>query len=51
MSDLCDLTCEACREDAPKVSQEEQSSLIEEISGWSINTDHLRYIVKVYFSK
>ena len=29
MSDLCNLTCEACREGAPKVSQEEQLSLIE----------------------
>ena len=48
MSDLCDLTCDACREDSPKVSQEEQSSLIEEIPGWSINTDPCEMLVKKF---
>jgi 4a-hydroxytetrahydrobiopterin dehydratase len=48
MSDLCDLTCEACREGAPMVSQEEQSSLIEEIPGWSINTDPCDMLVKKF---
>ena len=48
MSDLCDLTCEACREDALKVSQEEQLSLIKEIPGWSINTDSCDMLVKKF---
>jgi len=48
MSDLCDLTCEACREGAPQVSQEEQLILIDEISGWSINSDPCDMLVKKY---
>ena len=48
MSDLCDLTCEACREGAPMVSQEEQSSLIEEIPAWSINTDPCDMLVRKF---
>ena len=39
MADLCDLTCEACRADAPKVSSEEQETLLKDIDGWiSINS-------------
>ena len=48
MPDLCDLTCEACREGAPKVSQDDQLILIEEIPGWSINTDPCDMLVKKF---
>ena len=39
MADLCDLTCEACRADAPIVSAGEQETLLKDIDGWAINTD------------
>ena len=45
MADLCDLTCEACRADAPKVSSKEQELLIKDIDGWAINTDPSIYIL------
>ena len=48
MADLCDLTCEACRADAPKVSAEEQETLIKDIDGWAINTDPCDMLVKKY---
>lgn len=35
MSDLASQTCEACRADAPKVSDEELAALIKEIPDWS----------------
>ena len=48
MADLCDLTCEACRADAPKVSAKEQEILIKDIDGWAINTDPCDMLVKKY---
>ena len=48
MADLCDLTCEACRADAPKVSAEEQEALLKDIDGWAINTDPCDMLVKKY---
>ena len=48
MADLCDLTCEACRADAPKVSSEEQETLLKDIDGWAINTDPCDMLVKKY---
>lgn len=36
MSQLSQETCEACRADAPKVSDEELKTLIREIPDWSI---------------
>lgn len=35
MSDLASQTCEACRADAPKVSDEELATLIKDIPDWS----------------
>ena len=48
MANLCDLTCEACRADAPKVSAEEQEALLKDIDGWAINTDPCDMLVKKY---
>ena len=48
MADLCDLTCEACRADAPKVSAGEQEILLKDIDGWAINTDPCDMLVKKY---
>ena len=36
MIDLASSTCEACRIDAPKVSDDEASLLIKEIEGWDV---------------
>jgi len=38
MTDLTRERCEACRADAPKVSDEELASLIREIPDWAIET-------------
>lgn len=35
MSDLAQQTCEACRADAPKVSEAELATLIKDIPDWS----------------
>ena len=48
MADLCDLTCEACRADAPTVSPEDQELLLKDIKGWTINTDPCDMLVKKY---
>ena len=40
MADLCDLTCEACRADAPKVSAEEQETLIKNIDGLFLDNNY-----------
>lgn len=39
MSDLIEESCEACRADAPKVSDEELSELIKEIPDWQPITE------------
>ncbi|MDX1696516.1 MAG: 4a-hydroxytetrahydrobiopterin dehydratase [Ketobacteraceae bacterium] len=38
MSDLANETCEACKADAPKVSEEELATLIKDIPDWSTPT-------------
>ncbi len=38
MSDLANQRCEACRADAPKVSDDELASLIKDIPDWSSPT-------------
>jgi hypothetical protein len=48
MADLCDLTCEACRADAPKVSANDQERFLKDIDGWAINTDPCDMLVKKY---
>ena len=48
MLDLCDLTCEACRADAPKASASEQEAFLKDIDGWVINTDPCDMLVKKY---
>ena len=42
MSDLASNTCEACRIDAPIVSDNEASMLIKEIEGWDVIDDGVR---------
>ena len=39
MSDLVTESCEACRADAPKVSDEELAELIKEIPNWQPITE------------
>ena len=39
MSELIEESCEACRADAPKVSDEELSELIKEIPDWQPITE------------
>lgn len=48
MADLCDLSCEACRTDAPTVSPEDQELLLNDIEGWSVNTDPCDMLVKKF---
>ena len=48
MADLCDLSCEACRADAPTVSPKDQELLLNDIEGWSINTDPCDMLVKKF---
>jgi len=41
--------CEACRADAPKVSEEEEVTLLSETPGWKIiERDAIRQLEKVY---
>jgi len=49
MTDLSRERCEACRADAPKVSDEELATLIKEIPDWSIETrDGIMQLEKVF---
>lgn len=38
MSDLTQAHCEACRADAPQVSEDELASLLKQIPDWSVET-------------
>ena len=46
MSDLATSSCEACRIDAPIVSDEEASVLIKEIEGWHFINDGVKKLKK-----
>jgi hypothetical protein len=46
VNDLTSSTCEACRIDAPKVSNDEASLLIKEIKGWDLINDGLKKLKK-----
>jgi len=49
MTELSRERCEACRADAPKVSDEELATLIKEIPDWSIETrDGIMQLEKVF---
>ena len=48
MSDLASNTCEACRIDAPLVSDNEASLLIKEIKGWDVIDDGVKKLKKEF---
>ena len=48
MSDLASSTCEACRIDAPIVSDDEASLLIKEIEGWDLIHDGIKKLKKEF---
>ncbi len=48
MSDLASNTCEACRIDAPRVSDDEASILIKEIEGWDVIDDGAKKLKKEF---
>ncbi len=48
MRDLASKTCEACRIDAPKVSDDEASLLIKEIEGWDVIDEGVKKLKKEF---
>ena len=48
MSDLAASSCEACRIDAPIVSDDEASLLIKEIEGWHLINDGVKKLKKEF---
>mgnify|MGYP000514354391 FL=1 len=48
MSDLASNTCEACRIDAPRISDDEASILIKEIEGWDVIDDGVKKLKKEF---
>ena len=48
MSDLASSTCEACRIDAPIVSDNEASMLLKEIEGWDLINDGIKKLKKEF---
>ena len=48
MNDLAASSCEACRIDAPIVSDDEASVLIKEIEGWDLINDVIKKLKKEF---
>jgi 4a-hydroxytetrahydrobiopterin dehydratase len=48
VNDLASSSCEACRIDAPIVSDDEASVLIEEIEGWHLINDGVKKLKKEF---
>jgi len=48
VSDLASSVCEACRIDAPIVSNDEASMLIKEIDGWDLIDDGVKKLKKEF---
>ena len=48
MSDLASSVCEACRIDAPIVSDDEASLLLKEIDGWDLIDDGVKKLKKEF---
>jgi len=49
---LDQMTCEACRADAPTVSSDQKAELLEKISGWEVtSTDNIERLEKTYTFK
>ena len=48
MSDLASNTCEACRIDAPKVSDDEVNILLKEIDNWDLIHEEVKQLKKTF---
>ena len=48
MSDLASNTCEACRIDAPKVSDDEANILLKEIDNWDLIHEGFKQLKKTF---
>ena len=48
MGDLASTTCEACRIDAPRVSDDEASILLNEIEGWDVIDNGVKKLKKEF---
>ena len=48
MSDLASNTCEACRIDAPKVSDYEANMLLKEIDNWDLIQEEVKQLKKIF---
>ena len=48
MSDLSSNTCEACRIDAPKVSDDEANTLLKEIDNWDLIHKEVKQLKKTF---
>ena len=48
MSDLASNTCEACRIDAPKVSDDEANILLKEIDDWEVINEGVKQLKKTF---
>ena len=48
MSDLASNTCEACRIDAPKVSDDEVNILLKEIDNWDLIHEEVNQLKKIF---
>ena len=48
MSDLASNTCEACRIDAPTVSDNEAAMIMKEIEGWDLINDGIKKLKKEF---
>ena len=48
MSDLASNTCEACRIDAPKVSDDEINILLKEIDNWDLIHEEVKQLKKTF---
>ena len=48
MSDLASNTCEACRIDAPKVSDDEVNILLKEIDNWDLIHEEVKQLKKIF---
>jgi len=48
VSDLASNTCEACRIDAPKVSDDEANILLKEIDDWEVINEGVKQLKKTF---
>ena len=48
MGDLASNTCEACRIDAPKVSDDEANILLKELDNWDLINEGFRQLKKTF---